>query len=237
MVSMKAVAPKGQSKAQKCNQKMPKMGKMKKDIVWTELPGGGVDFTLSRRQWYRIMTGLWIGVWAMFLLPFAIDLTLCSFELPRQTADVLRQAAGASPFSIFRDTGKTRIQRRVPSFTGIVRPRRADDGPPPYDDDGPPPYDPHDLGRDLAGPLALQLRRQARETTRPETRNDARYVLAYRVVPEHHEYADQMASCVMECDAKFGPDPGGLIGLLAARGSRSPAGGAPERREAVATNL
>ena len=130
MVSMKAVAPKGQSKAQKCNQKMPKMGKMKKDIVWTELPGGGVDFTLSRRQWYRIMTGLWIGVWAMFLLPFAIDLTLCSFELPRQTADVLRQAAGASPFSIFRDTGKTRIQRRVPSFTGIVRPRRADDAPP-----------------------------------------------------------------------------------------------------------
>ena len=130
MVSMKAVAPKGQCKAQKCNQKMPKMGKMKKDKLWAELPGGGVDFTLSRRQWYRIITGLWIGVWAMFLLPFAIDLTLCSVELPRQTAGVLRQAAGASPFSIFRDTGKTRIQRRVPSFTGIVRPRRADDGPP-----------------------------------------------------------------------------------------------------------
>jgi len=152
MVSMKAVAPKGQCKAQKCNQKMPKMGKMKKDIVWTELPGGGVDFTLSRRQWYRIMTGLWIGVWAMFLLPFAIDLTLCSVELPRQTAGVLRRAAGASPFSIFRDTGKTRIQRRVPSFTGIVRPRRADDGPPPFD-----PY--HLPGR------RLQLRRQVRDPT------------------------------------------------------------------------
>ena len=94
MVSMKAVAPKGQCKAQKCNQKMHKMGKMKQDKLWAELPGGGVDFTLSRRQWYRIMTGLWIGVWAMFLLPFAIDLTLCSVELPRQTAGVLRRAAG-----------------------------------------------------------------------------------------------------------------------------------------------
>ena len=149
---MKAVAPKGQCKAQKCNQKMPKMGKMKQDKLWAELPAGGVDFTLSRRQWYRIITGLWIGVWAMFLLPFAIDLTLCSVELPRQTAGVLRQAAGASPFSIFRDTGKTRIQRRVPSFTGIVRPRRADDGPPPYD-----PYN-------LPG-RRLQLRRQVRDPT------------------------------------------------------------------------